>query len=392
MSFSNVDLKGGVLRLNKNIQEYLLVFISTILSIIIFLVVDFAVSKRYIPYYGGKWEESVDPYIRKDSGWYELKRSFAGKGHWGDHIYDVNTDIYGFRSKTVGSNGQADYIFLGDSFTFGVNGEWDDTFVGMFEGYVSGRKVINAGVPSYSPTAYLHQIKKMLSEDAIKEKATVIVGLDISDVQDEAACWESAVNSPKKMQGSCLERSAVVLNHETKWDEVKNRLRFTGMIFKYIDMKIRPERYAPPVLESTFNQARSAFTWDKWSRLNKEGFPNGYAPLGVSAGLNKIGNQVEEINKLVQKKSGQTYILIYPWPGQLVYAQKFNYEAWARKLCHKIKCAGVIDTFPVFMRENGKEAYEKYYLQGDVHFNKNGNMILFEEIRKTIEISSQASR
>jgi threonyl-tRNA synthetase len=127
--------------------------------------------------------------LQLNNGWYELKSNFIGKDQYGPNIFPVMTNDYGFRKGPNSPNGgKHEFIFLGDSFTYGINGAWNETFVGIFEAQ-SGKMVLNAGVSSYSPSAYLFQYKKALKNGALSAKHTVIVALDISDVQDEAAFY-----------------------------------------------------------------------------------------------------------------------------------------------------------------------------------------------------------
>src|SRR5688572_13059641 len=102
------------------------------------------------------------PYVQKEHGWYELQPHFVGHDQFGPHVYTVETDAHGFRRQPgVVSPTSYDVIFLGDSFTYGISGPWQETFVGMFASG-SSKSVLNGGVASYSPTAYLYQYKKAL--------------------------------------------------------------------------------------------------------------------------------------------------------------------------------------------------------------------------------------
>jgi hypothetical protein len=129
----------------------------------------------------------ADPFDHLDRGWYMLKPNLNATLGWGPETYPTRTDSHRFRVDDVAprSDGAADVIFLGDSFTFGINGAWSTTFVGKFES-ASGSRVINAGVPSYSPTPYIFQYRRALAANLLKPRHTVVVGLDISDVLDEA--------------------------------------------------------------------------------------------------------------------------------------------------------------------------------------------------------------
>ena len=364
----------------KFLSNFAILIASIALTVLLFLAIDFSISPRFIPYFDGVWEDRVNPYLSDDDGWYELKKSFNGKGHWGNHIYDVNTNQLGFRSENVDDlTDQAEYIFLGDSFTFGVNGRYADTFVGMFSKAVKNNGVLNAGVPSYSPTIYLHQYKKALNANSLKKHHKVIIALDISDIQDEAACWTDGKEHPIKLNGPC-KPSKTEVSSLSFWKKINNRLRFTRSIIQLIDMRFRPERYGVTVHDSVFNQARSGFTWQSWRDLNKNDYPDGYLPNGVVGGMARIDAKVAAIVNLAQKHEAEVYLLAYPWPAQLKYPQKFNYQEWVNKICKKNTCAGVIDTFPEFNKGAGSDFYSQYYLQGDIHFNKDGNLVIANKL------------
>src|SRR5882724_9225945 len=125
-----------------------------------FLLVDVVFSRHVLPHPDQRpvlLADDKKPYLQKDDGWYELKRDFVGADDWGTNIFAVETDQYGFR-KGSNKSGPGDVIFLGDSFAYGINGLWNETFVGMYD-LSTSNKVLNAAVCSYSPTPYLHQYK-----------------------------------------------------------------------------------------------------------------------------------------------------------------------------------------------------------------------------------------
>src|SRR5262245_34686491 len=95
-------------------------------------------------------------YVVDDRGWYQLVPNARVATTWGRKTYTWRTGSNAFRvdEHRREQPQPAEFLFLGDSFTFGV-GPWEETFVGMFE-KATGKAIINAGVPSYSPTAYFH--------------------------------------------------------------------------------------------------------------------------------------------------------------------------------------------------------------------------------------------
>ena len=352
-----------------------IVTFSVAFAISLFILLDFIVYKFS--------ESGVETcLIPKDSGFYQLKPNCDGTERFYDNIYSVATDSNGFRVKDnkTGDPKSAEAIFLGDSFTFGINGDWDDTFVGMFANN-SNKEIINAGVGSYSPTVYAFQYEKALSAGILKVPHNVIIALDISDVQDEAGFWEVGTLHPVKMQYSLDLKRSQDQGTGKVIAEIKKSLPYTRKVYKFI-LSFFSEY---DVDASIANLPRSAFTHTDWTLLEKTmAAPeqNGFLPLGVRTGLNKIKAQIEHINNIAKDNDGRVAILIYPWPGQMVHGQGiFSWNAFARNLCESIKCVGVIDTFDAFNHEvNNGTSLNKIYQRGDVHFTKYGNSIVYNEL------------
>jgi hypothetical protein len=322
------------------------------------------------------------PILEKDFGWYELKKNFDGNDKWGEKSYRIKTDSHGFRiNPEKKKEGQADLIFLGDSFTYGINGSWSDTFVGMYDNYTE-KIVVNAGTSSYSPTAYLYQYKKAINENVLKKNHIVVIGLDISDVQDEAGYWIDGPSHPIKRE---------YLNSKMKIFDLRKFIRdhfvLTSSIFSFISHSIDPK--PDPFLQERMS-VRSAFTWRNWrdldTKLPLDGV-GGYAPLGVSGGLLKIRQKIEEISKIAKKTNSKVYILIYPWPAQIQFVDAFDWTSFASKLCADIKCAGLIDAKNSFVNysQSHSDWYEKFFLKGDVHYSREGNNLVFLTLKNKLK-------
>jgi hypothetical protein len=238
--------------------EAILVVAALLFSVVLFLLADFFVLSRFMVD-----EDKLSIHVRGERGWYALKPNFQGQSYgWGTEFYPLSTDSLGFRIDPSRAPARpAEFIFLGDSYAFGVNGPWAETFVGIFE-RASGRAVINTGVASYSPTVYLHQYKAALAAGVLKKPHTVVVSLDVSDVQDEAAIWEDGERTPAMREGTYHpERSRVR-------GTVASKFLATRRIYRFIryrqDDPARPRTGEPPS-DSVFDQDRSAFTWRSWT-------------------------------------------------------------------------------------------------------------------------------
>lgn len=358
-----------------------------VVGLALFLGVDAAISSALIPPVDSVPElvPSVQrPYEQFDHGFYALKRNFRGRDFWGAVVYDVATDEHGFRIRSDGppKTGLSRILFLGDSFTYGVNGSWDQTFVGMYDRASSGR-VLNAGVPSYSPTAYLHAYRTALREGALEPAHTVVIMLDISDVQDEISAWTEGPEHPYRISAlngrSTPSQAAMPPSTADAW--LRDRLRFSFSAYKFVRYSILRVPNA-----AVFDQFRSAFTWSDWASLDAiPAAASGFAPQGVAAALERVRARINDITMLASHSGGKVYVAVYPWPAQLQHPSHFSWPQFARDACEN-RCAGVIDVVQSFQdrARSERDWYKRYYIFNDVHFNRDGNQIVFDALAQAI--------
>ncbi len=120
--------------------------------------------------------------------------------------------------------------------------------------------------------------------------------------------------------------------------------------------------------------------------LNINGFNcHGYTSGGIEKGLARIEEKIKKISEIGKMHGAKIYLLVYPWPAQLKYKSKFDWPDHISKLCEEISCEKTINTFPDFMREDYVSAYKKYFVQDDVRYNKNGNLIVANAILRSIK-------
>jgi hypothetical protein len=322
-------------------------------------------------------------YRRFDDGWYTLTPSVRVASGWGKTVYPWRTDAEGFRidHRKMPSR-PADTIILGDSFAFGVGLPWEETFVGMYE-RATGKSIINAGVPSYSPTGYLWQYQHALSAGLLRTPHTVIVALDISDVQDEAAIWEDGKLHPKRRQWDLVssesrfptERSAIR-------GFLSSHLLGTRSVYRTVRYELWKREVEQPAATSAFDLVRSAFTWRSWNEIEpgvvgevspyQDYAQTGYRPLGVRGGLDRVRDKLARISAIANENRSDLWILIHPWPAQLHHPSRvFDWEKFATDTCSEFRCRGVIDTFPRFRSLSQTDGwYERLFIRGDVHFTK----------------------
>lgn len=347
-------------------KELLLSICSAILGLFVFLLIDLVLSASILIN-----PDARKPYLRFDSGWYELKKDFMGVDQWGEKIYPVKTDSLGFRSDDLKINNElAKVIFLGDSFTYGINGAWSETFVGMFARY-SNVNVLNGGVPSYSPTPYLVQYQKATVSNRLATPHTVILGIDPSDVQDEATRWREGSDHPVDI--SPAQSISGFRNF------LSRRLYLTKQIYRFV----QASNTKTATMQQVFDTPQTAFLWKDWLGIN-----DNFSPLGVEGGIKQIEKVVEKIALHAHRSEGELFLLVYPHPANLAHENRnFDWEQYIEGLCKKFVCSGVINTLPRFRSIQRAEPdwYTKYFVDGDVHFTEAGNKIVFEEIARQLK-------
>lgn len=357
-----------------------LVTVAILFALTLFAVVDFIAGRLL----SGPQGLSVNamPYIERDGGWYELKPNFVGQDQWGPFIYPVTTDGLGFRTGSAqGLSGPADLIFLGDSYTYGINGPWEETFVGKVA-ESTGRVTLNAGVASYSPTAYLHQYRKALEAGALSSPHDVVIAVDIGDVQDEAGVWRDGPEHPVKVNGLSVARQNATVQDMSLGGRLAELFPFSAGIYRFArDFVFPPSDRTLGVVDLP----RSGVTYRDWSELDASpALPDlaGFGPLGVQGGLNRVRDQVGAITEVARANGGTVYLLAYPWPDQLTHPDTFDWVGFLRETCSEVSCGGVIDSVTEFRtRASGDPRWlQRYFLASDIHFNDLGNEVIAETV------------
>jgi len=301
--------------------------------------------------------------------------------------FKVYTDIYGRRfSGEKKELGKKNIVFLGDSQTFGVGSDWNDTFVGMLEKKYKNFNFHNLAVPSYSPTVYNHVLKNFLEKNKT-EIEKIFVLIDLTDVGDEANRWEIINNHPS------LKNEKIFYKKKTGFSKFKKE-NFKGLylmassirsFFREIDKnndKIVGE-YRPVDGNPTGGYIYTDH--EILTGCNKEiQKTQWWSCGGVDYGLKKIQENIIELGSISSKINSELYIIIIPWPDTLNFGQKFfNWENYGNNLCTKSNCAKLINLFPKFneIKRKHNDWLETLYLNNDIHLTNTGNRMIAEEIK-----------
>jgi hypothetical protein len=276
---------------------------------------------------------------------------------------------------------------LGDSFTEGMSA-WADTYVGQIAAKFPQYDFFNGGVESYSPSNYLNVTRQLL--DRGLEFDEVIVFIDLSDAQDEAAFYQD-----KSPTGNVDGPAQIV--HNDSWYAflrafIAEHLLITNSIVDRLEhMTVKRGFYHLNVGHGqVFDLNRSAWTYRPIS--NNEPYEVGYEPLGLEGGIRKEESKMTQLWQELRQRNIPISVVVYPWPAQLVHdnADSRQVQIW-RTWCAD-KCKRFISVFPDFFAvkqacSRGQAGcwYMKDFMFGDEHYSPSGNDLVAQAVGKSLE-------
>ena len=338
------------------------------------LSIDFTLSK--IVY---KKDHCFNFQYYKSGHFYDLKKNCKSKYRFKSGFPNVNfhTNSLGLRvndqTKNEKSNLKKNIFLFGDSFTFGVGLEYENTYAGLLEKKLPKYNFYNFAVGSYSPTVHLYRLNQAIDNGLIPNK--IILFLDLTDVIDESQRWffDQNLQLPIRPED----------RFETKKSFFKNNFKLT---YDLINMM----RYSLRLIKENFKNQKlniktsiqGQFTYTEIEKLDKRFWKKN----DLKNGLNKIEQNINEISRLAKKNNSEFYLVVYPWAETLFYGQKiFNWSDFANKLCIINNCTTInaFTSFEKYKLEN-KDWQRKLYFIGDEHFNKEGAKLLAETVLQKV--------
>ncbi len=313
---------------------------------------------------------------------------------WGRERYQLNVNSMGFRDETVREVPLTDprpgILMLGDSFTESM-GPWETSFVGRIAKRFPQYEILNGGVGGYSPSNYLNTARIALNKGLQFDEA--IVFIDMSDVQDEAALVHDVGDS------GAVALAPNQVHYQTWYSNLRNfaskYLVLTNYLWELAErtwVRLGFYNLDHGFNGNVFDLERSGWTYRKV--VEDKPFEEGFAPLGVEAGIAKEKRKMDELYHELAKRNIPISVVVYPWPATLIYdkVESREVQIW-RDWCEG-KCKRFVTAFPEFFavkEQCPKSApgcwYLKDYFFGDIHLSAEGNKIVADEVSKSLEES-----
>ena len=311
---------------------------------------------------------------------------------WLRNSYQFYTNSLGFRDEKIREVALGDFrpriLILGDSAPEGMT-FWSDSFIGRVAANFPQYEFLNGSVEGYSPSNYLNTARLVFEKGIDIDE--VIVFIDLSDVQDEAALFHD-----KDASGA-----VGIANQKysrTNWYSdlrlgIGNHLLITNDILQFFERDL--VRFGWYHLElghggNEFDLERSAWTYRKVS--DKDPYETGYAPLGVEGGIAREKAKMDLLWQELQKRNIPISVVVYPWPAQIVHdtADSRQVRIW-RDWCEG-KCKRFVTLFPAFfaVKEQCPKIqpgcwYLSHFIFGDTHYNSSGDAVVASVISRSLE-------
>ena len=282
---------------------------------------------------------------------------------WGPLPFRVTTNSLGFRDVAprqipIRSEGERT-LLVGDSFVFGVGYDYPLTFAALFTAAMAeaGVEVLNAAVVSYSPIIHVRKLERLLLDVGL-EVDEVVVFLDISDTKNDALDYELD------------EQGRVVFSEDQRWGSVLRRaLPFSSELWTRAGAALG---FGRQQAAGWSTRGTDAGMWTVDDAL--------YEAWG-RRGLEAMASRMDRILALLRSRGVRLTVVVYPWPDQILAGDRESRQvAFWRSWCEE-RSVPFLDLFPDFIAGQPAEnqsVVERYFIPGDVHFNRAGNRYFAE--------------
>jgi len=303
-----------------------------------------------------------------------LKKNYnTNSAGWGKKRFSFCTDNYGFRNKCNFNENSKNFDIgvIGDSFIIGFGLSYEELFTTRISKKLKNKKIANLAASSYAPSIYYSKIKYLLDKDFKFNE--IIVFVDLSDLHDDITRYQLKENR--------------VLSKNNNW-EPQNSNNLDKLI-QFLSRKFKVTNYLILAINEflinngiknksiprwVLNNPRSSWTYNyekKW-----------YEEKSLEDVINNSISHMEKLYKLLKKNNISLSVAVYPYPSTLLHDKENNLQVqiW-ENFCLK-KCKFFYNFmhpfFEIKKKIGFKNLYFKYYIDGDIHFNENGNEILAE--------------
>ena len=245
-------------------------------------------------------------------------------------------------------------------------------------------EVLNSAVASYSPGIYYLKTKYYIEQGYTFDYALVF--LDVSDIFDELFLKYSEDNS--RITNHDFKKPI----HKRSFYKVGNFLTSNTVLFKFLlylsDQTEILKNYVKLKYKASKRFEKSFFNTTKEDALffRMLTVERGYwtfdeeAYLEVQQGIEKSDFFLKKLYNLFEKNNIKPYLIVYPWPTQIYYGDKKHQVYWHN--FSKENNVNFINLYGQFENKNKRKFILDNFIFGDIHWNKEGTLKIFNGLNK----------
>ncbi len=319
--------------------------------------------------------------------------------------YLIHTNNLGFRDSSIKDiDEKKTYsIIIGDSFVEGTGLEYEDTLVALLNKKLGPRIIekfefLNAGVASYSPYLYKKKIESIINKNKWLKVNSVVILYDKSDVGDNLQYLDKPTSfstEQKKYKNPKKEKLFKDLKN-LKIGSILTEQTMIGIVYREIlgasvEKLIKNFKFRKKLSKqnniSFFEVKKEAlnamYAIDQYDWLQKYFYKDLWENEGKKS-INFAFESFNELNSFLNSKNIDLYIVVYPWPFELKDSDVRNKYLDYLNLKFSQNSLNNLAVYDEFLKGDINQNILKYYLPKDVHFNREGNIILKEMIYDTL--------
>ena len=265
--------------------------------------------------------------------------------------------------------------------------DYQYTLSGLLQDYYGSKnEILNSAVASYSPSIYYFKTKYLITQGYKFDQAFIF--LDTSDVIDETHLEFNLDGTIKTPKEDDIEKTSL----KKTFYQFGYFLRDNFVTFRFLSILSDKTEILKNYVKDRYKASKS---------FNKNFFGvkkyelNLYRMINVDRGNwpreKKLSNQAKIglkssekylnlLFNLLNKNGIKSYLIIYPWPSQIYYEDNFYKSYWSKFSMEEN--INFLNFYPYFTSDDKVMTINNNFIPGDVHWNKNGTLIMFEAIKE----------
>jgi hypothetical protein len=311
---------------------------------------------------------------------------------WGGRLKrKIITNSIGFRdhqqNKINKVSDKKRILLIGDSFIEGSGYDYHYTFAGLLKNKLGNRyEILNSAVESYSPSIYYKKTEYYLSQGYEFDQALIF--LDVSDIYDELFIKFNE-------NGNIINETSV--EQKTFKRKIKNTLYSTGEFLRdntttfrflylisdqteilknYVKLKVKASKFFN---KSFLKTNKDDVMFYRMTHVGRGLWTNNEDKYSkVQSGIKQSEKYLKKLFTLLNNNNIQSTLIIYPWPTQIQYGDTKHAIHWEK--FSKSNKIDFLNLYNIFKGNKKRDEIFNNFIYGDVHWNKNGTVKIFNEV------------